>query len=44
VKRARGTESSEDFAERRDIETADQPVEQHERGHEDRAGRDVESR
>jgi hypothetical protein len=42
-KHDRGTEPSEDFAERPDVETADQPVEQHDRRHDDR-GRDVESR
>ena len=36
----RTTEPSEDFAERRDIETADEPKEQHDRRHH---ARDVES-
>jgi hypothetical protein len=30
---SRATEPSEDFAERRDIETADEPKEQHDRRH-----------
>ncbi len=38
--RSRTTEPSEDFAERRDIETADEPKEQHDRRHH---ARDVES-
>jgi hypothetical protein len=38
--RERATEPSEDFAERRDIETADEPKEQHDRR---RHARDVES-
>ena len=37
---SRATEPSEDFAERRDIETADEPKEQHDRRHH---ARDVES-
>ena len=38
--RERATEPSEDFAERRDVETADEPEEQHDRR---RHARDVES-
>ena len=38
--RSRATEPSEDFAERRDIETADEPKEQHDRR---QHARDVES-
>ena len=39
------TERSEDFAERRDVETADEPVEEHDRRHhgQRRGGSDVES-
>jgi hypothetical protein len=42
---ARPAERSEDFGGRRDIETADEPAEAHDRRHHDagRAGRDVES-
>jgi hypothetical protein len=36
-------ESSEDFGGRRDIETADEAPEQHDRHHHDRGRRDVES-
>jgi hypothetical protein len=39
---ARRSEPSEDFAQR-DIETADEPAEQHDRRHHDHGGRDVES-
>jgi hypothetical protein len=38
--RSRTTEPSEDFAEREDIETADEPKEQHDRRHH---ARDVET-
>jgi hypothetical protein len=38
--RSRATEPSEDFAERKDIETADEPKDQHDRRHHTR---DVES-
>ena len=38
--RSRATEPSEDFAERKDIETADEPKDQHDRRHH---ARDVES-
>lgn len=41
--RSRPVEPSEDFAERRDIETADEPTGEHDRRHHDRAGADVES-
>jgi hypothetical protein len=40
---SRPVEPSEDFAERRDIETADEPTGEHDRRHHDRAGADVES-
>jgi hypothetical protein len=39
---ARRAEPSEDFAQR-DVETADEPAEQHDRRHHDRGGRDAES-
>jgi hypothetical protein len=40
---SRQPESSEDFGGRRDIETADEAPEQHDRRHHDRGRRDVES-
>ena len=41
--RSPAPEPSEDFAERRDIETADEPEEQHDRRHHARDAADVES-
>ena len=41
--RAPVPEPSEDFAERQDIETANEPAEQHDRRHHNRGDRDVES-
>jgi hypothetical protein len=40
---SRQPESSEDFGGRRDIETADEAPERHDRRHHDRGRRDVES-
>ena len=37
--RSRASDRSEDFGGRRDIETADQPVEEHDRKHHDRGDR-----
>jgi hypothetical protein len=41
--RERATERSEDFGGRRDIETADEPAEEHDRRHHGRGGSDVDS-
>lgn len=40
---ARPPEPAESFGDRRDMETADEPAEQHDRRHHDRGRRDVES-